>query len=186
MWCVTHWYYQSLEYGTWLIYVTRMWCVTDFLRALALDTINHQNMVRDLFMSLECGARLVDSVGALTRYYQLPEYGTWLIYVTKMWCVTDFLRALAPDTTNHRKWCLLICVIRMWCVTDFLRTLALHTINYQNMVRDLFMSLECGAWLIFWEHWHSILSMTRIWYGVATVSRIDKIIGLFCRISSLL
>jgi len=28
--------------------------------------------------------------------------------------------------------------------------------------------------------------MTRIWYGVATVSRIDKIIGLFCRISSLL
>jgi len=23
------------------------------------------------------------------------------------------------------------------------------------------------------------------WYGVATVSRIDKIIGLFCRISSL-
>jgi len=25
-----------------------------------------------------------------------------------------------------------------------------------------------------------------MWYGVATVSRIDKIMGLFCRISSLL
>ena len=35
--------------------------------------------------------------------------------------------------------------------------------------------------------WYSILtSMLDWWYEVATGSRIDKMIGLFCRISSLL
>ena len=101
-----------------------------FWESLALDTTNHQNMVRDLFMSLECGASLI------------------------FW---EYWHSILP-VAEHGLW--LICVIRMWCVTDFLRALALHTINHQNMVCDLFVSLECGAWLIFWEHWHYILSIT--------------------------
>jgi len=36
----------------------------------------------------------------------------------------------------------------------------------------------------FTHSWHT--RYQTVWYGVATVSRIDKIIGLFCRISSLL
>ena len=40
---------------------------------------------------------------------------------------------------------------------------------------------------IIWERDHLRVAETdRMVYGVATVSRIDKIIGLFCRIASLL
>ena len=63
----------------------------------------------------------------------------------------------------------------------------------------LYASFKCKTWLICMRDmtdpyvWHPffvcvtwLMPTTHASYGVATASRIDKIIGLFCRISSLL
>ena len=57
-------------------------------------------------------------------------------------------------------------------------------VTYDNTTED-YCILHVWLCIIFGDPLREGLDR-RVTYGVATVSRIDKIIGLFCRISSLL
>ena len=76
-----------------------------------------------------------------------------------------------------------------------IRLIYIHTCVYDYVCDDLQMEIDIHIYLYLYVHtFQSMVSFDSIrslmWggcqYGVATASRIHKIIGLFCRISSLL
>jgi len=110
-------------------------------------------------------------------------YETWLIHIwhmTRLWVLRSLLWY---DSSIHDSWLIHTWLINEGCVCfcDMTRT---YMTGYECFAR--FCDMTHHSCLVY-EWVMSSIRMRRVThYGVATVSRIDWIIGLFCRISFLL
>jgi len=106
---------------------------------------------------------------------------------SKIWWKTPFKNALW-----HFNWSLqnIVCFIGLFCKRDLSFYRSWKT-PFKNASWHFNWSLYVTSYLIPFT-WHFLwffyvtTCLTGHWYGVATVSRIDKMIALVCRISSVL
>jgi len=126
------------------------------------DVTRHVFMTRYAFMIDE---HITHSIVCHVMWHDSFTYETWLIH---LWDMTQhvFIIRYAFIIDEHIEHSIVSCVvtwlIHMWDMT-----------RQAFIIRHAFIVDE-----------HIVLSST--WHGVANVSRIDTIIGLFCRILSLL
>jgi len=157
----SHVWHDSFTCVTWLIYMRHL---------------THLHVWHDSFTYVTRLIHMCD----MTHSHMWHDSFTCLTWQIHM-CDLTHRRPLKVSWPTLARWSWLKTMSRLREMRDLTRSYVWHD------------SFVCVTWLVGmcdltrWYVWHTLLvCVTRHTYGVATISRLLKVIGLFCRISSLL